>query len=293
MRLRRPARTVRPVIRVTHRSHAGAVDCPVPTGPKKKHTAAAKNCSIYRMVLDCAIYGEGPTVVLVHGTGGERQLTWSDQLPLSKEYRLTVPDRRGYGASPPATRVDFDVDARDIADILGTGAHLVGFSYGAIGSLLAAAMRPDAVYSLAVIEPPAFAVARGEPNVESLISRLEPVYARAGDMTPHEYDRAFDNALGFDHVERTQSSDQLARLDAARNERRPWEARIPLGLLRRQTFPKVMFRGDWNPAFSHVAGVIAESIGAELVTIPGGHGVQHSPGFNERILELWVAGRTT
>jgi|SRR5712692_5629078 len=244
-------------------------------------------------MLDCAIYGEGPTVVLVHGTGGGRQPTWSDQLPLSKQYRLIIPDRRGYGASPPATRVDFEVDARDIAAILGAGAHLVGFSYGAIGSLLAAAMRPDAVHSLAVIEPPAFAVARGESHVESLISRLEPVFARAGDMTPQEYDRAFDKALGFDHVEGTQSLDQLARLDAARKERRPWEARIPVGLLRRQTFPKVMFRGDWSPAFSHVAGVIAESIGAELVTIPGGHGVQHRAGFNERVLQLWAAGGAT
>jgi hypothetical protein len=40
------------------------------------------------MVLDCAIYGEGPTVVLVQGTGGGRLQTWSDQIPLSKEYRL-------------------------------------------------------------------------------------------------------------------------------------------------------------------------------------------------------------
>jgi pimeloyl-ACP methyl ester carboxylesterase len=244
-------------------------------------------------MLDCAIYGEGPTVVLVHGTGGGRQLTWSDQLPLSKQYRLIIPDRRGYGDSPPATCVDFEVDASDIAEILGEGAHLVGFSYGAIGSLLAAALRPDAVHSLAIIEPPAFAVARGEPSVDDMVSRLEPVFARAGDMTPQEYDRAFDEAVGFDHVGGTQSFDELARLDAARKERRPWEAGIPLGLLRRQTFPKVMFRGDWSPALSRVAGVIAESIGAELVTIPGGHGVQHRPGFNERILQLWATARAS
>jgi pimeloyl-ACP methyl ester carboxylesterase len=244
-------------------------------------------------MLDCAIYGEGPTVVLVHGTGGGRQLTWSDQLPLSTDYRLVLPDRRGYGASPPARRVDFEVDAIDIAELLGEGAHLVGFSYGAIGSLLAAALRPDAVHSLAIIEAPAFAVARGETSVDDLISRLEPVFAHAGDMTPQEYDRAFDEANGFDYGGGTPSFDELARLDAARKERRPWEARIPLGLLRLQTFPKVMFRGDWSPAFSHVAAVIAESIGAELVTIPGGHGVQHRPGFNQRILQMWAAGRAS
>jgi pimeloyl-ACP methyl ester carboxylesterase len=184
--------------------------------------------------------------------------------------------------------VDFDVDARDIAELLGPGAHLVGFSYGAIGSLLAATLRPEAVHSLVIIEPPAFGVARGHPAVEALVSHLDPVFARAKKMTPEDYDRAFDEALGFNHVEGAINAAARARLDAARRERQPWDARIPLDTLRRQTFPKLVFRGDWSPAFSHVAAVIANSIGAELVTIPGGHGVQHRTGFNERVVQLWA-----
>ncbi len=108
-------------------------------------------------------------------------------------------------------------------------------------------------------------------------------------MTPEEYDRAFDEALGFIHIEGAVSAPHRARLDAARREPRPWEARIPLDALRRQTFPKLVFRGDWSPAFSQVAAVIADSIGAELVTIPGSHGVQHRAGFNERVVQLWAA----
>lgn len=108
-------------------------------------------------------------------------------------------------------------------------------------------------------------------------------------MSGEEYDRAFDEALGFDHVEAPESDEQRARLDASRKERRPWEARIPLEAIRIQAFPKIVFRGDWSPALSHVAEVIADSIGAELVTIPGGHGVQHRAGFNERLLALWAA----
>lgn len=84
---------------------------------------------------------------------------------------------------------------------LGLELTRVGFSYGAIGSLLAAALRPEAVHSLVIIEPPAFGVARGHPAVEALVSRLSPVFARAESMTPEEYDRAFDGALGFNHVE--------------------------------------------------------------------------------------------
>jgi pimeloyl-ACP methyl ester carboxylesterase len=242
-------------------------------------------------LLNCLILGNGPAAVLVHGSGGGREDTWAEQLPLASEYRLILPDRRGYGAGQEATAVDFEIDARDIAELLGTGAHLVGFSYGAIGSLLAATLRPEAVHSLVIIEPPAFGVARGHPAVEALVSGLGPVFARAESMTPEEYDRAFDEALGFNHVEGAINATHRARLDAARRERRPWDARIPLDALRRQTFPKLVFRGDWSPAFSHVAAVIANSIGAELVTIPGSHGVQHRAGFNERVVQLWAPGK--
>ena len=236
-------------------------------------------------MLDCLVLGDGPSVVLVHGTGGGREETWSHQLPLADRFRLVLPDRRGYGNSPPATVVDFAADGRDIARVL-EPSHLAGCSYGGIGSLLAAALNPHAVRSLVVIEPPAFGVARGHPAVEALIARLEPVFAGAKRMTTDEYGRAFDAALGFDHVD-APSPEQLARLDAARREKRPWEADIPLETLRLQTFPKLVFRGDWNRAFSHVAEVIADAIGAELITIPGSHGVQHRAGFNERVTALW------
>jgi len=58
-------------------------------------------------------------------------------------------------------RQDFEEDARDIAALLGDGAHLVGHSYGAVGALYAAALRPEAVHSLTVNEPPAFGAGRG------------------------------------------------------------------------------------------------------------------------------------
>jgi pimeloyl-ACP methyl ester carboxylesterase len=239
-------------------------------------------------VLDCLTLGAGPRVVLVHGTGGGREETWARQLQLADAHQLVLPDRRGYGDSPPAKVVDFEADGRDISRLLGDGSHLMGFSYGGVGSMLAAALNPRAVRSLVVIEPPAFGVALEHPAVAALVARLEPVYAGVKRMTPEEYDRAFDEALGFDHVEVPNS----ARLDSSRKERRPWDAHIPLGELRRQAFPKLVFRGDWSPAFSHVAEVIADGIGAELITIAGGHGVQHRAGFNERVLALWAGAES-
>jgi len=115
----------------------------------------------------------------------------------------------------------------------------MGYSYGGVGSLLAAALNPRAVRSLVVIEPPAFDVALDHPAVAALVARLEPVFAGARRMTPEEYDRGFDEGLGFNHVEAANT----ARLDAARRERRPWEAHIPLEALRTQPFPKLVFRG--------------------------------------------------
>ena len=129
---------------------------------------------------------------------------------------------------------------------------------------------------------------RGDPAVENRIARLEPVYAAAKHATPEEHDRAFDEALGFEHLDLAITDAQRERLDAARKERRPWEANIPLEVLRVQTFPKLVFRGDWSPAFGQVAETIATRIGAELVTMPGEHGAQHRPGFNERLLALWA-----
>ena len=82
------------------------------------------------------VVGEGETVVLVHGSGF-RDTTWSDQLELAERYRLVLPFRRGYGSSPEAD-ADFDVDARDLIALLGKPAHVIGHSYGAVASLVAA-----------------------------------------------------------------------------------------------------------------------------------------------------------
>jgi pimeloyl-ACP methyl ester carboxylesterase len=93
--------------------------------------------------------GQGPRVLLVHGSGG-REATWADQRRLAGQYRLAMPDRRGYGDSSGGAP-GFHHDAADIAALLGDGAHVVGFSYGGIGCLLAAARRPRAVRSLTLI----------------------------------------------------------------------------------------------------------------------------------------------
>jgi pimeloyl-ACP methyl ester carboxylesterase len=54
-------------------------------------------------------------------------------------FRLLAFERRGYGQSPALDGEDFLRDADDICDLMSSGAHLVGHSYGGLGALHAAA----------------------------------------------------------------------------------------------------------------------------------------------------------
>jgi pimeloyl-ACP methyl ester carboxylesterase len=84
-------------------------------------------------------WGQGPEVLLVHGSVLNGEMTWSEQRVLGDRWTLVVPDRRGYFPNPPVEREDFEVDAEDVAALLNAtdGTHLVGHSYGGVISLLA------------------------------------------------------------------------------------------------------------------------------------------------------------
>jgi pimeloyl-ACP methyl ester carboxylesterase len=240
----------------------------------------------YRVTdLTVEVLGEGETVVLVHGSGPAR---WTDQRPLAERYRLVIPFRRGYGSSP-AEDPDFEADGRDIAELLGDGAHVVGFSYGGIGSLLAAATRPDDVRSLTVIEPPAFGIAEDVPAVQEFLERLRPVYEHASELPPEEYDAAFDAALGFEHPPGEMDVETRAIVESIQRERPPWEAEIPFERL--AEVRTLVVSGGWHPAFDAVCNVIEQRTGAERAVLPGqGHGATHTPGFNERLVAFWESG---
>src|SRR5215210_6198603 len=96
--------------------------------------------------------GGGPEVLLVHG-GASPDTTWGALAPLRARWTLARLYRRGYPPSPPAAdgRHDFDVDAADVAALLGARPHVVAHSYGVLGTLIAAAREPARVRSLTLI----------------------------------------------------------------------------------------------------------------------------------------------
>jgi len=230
-------------------------------------------------------WGEGPPVVLVHGAVADGRATWTEQRPLAERWTLTVPDRPGFGENPPVERVDFDVDAPLVAELLADGAHLVGHSYGGVISLLAAARRPEAVWSLTVVEPPAFGVARGNPHVGDLVERLQEHW-RSGPRDPETFLRGFLRLVGSAMDPPSPLPPPLQRgAEMLLVERGPWEAQIPLAELAGARFPKLVLSGAHNPAFDAVCDVLEQRLSAERAVIAGaGHSVQRTGArFNERL----------
>src|SRR5262245_26407998 len=122
-------------------------------------------------------WGTGTPVVLVHGSLATGAEEWQAQRPLADEgFRLLVPDRRGYGKSPAAEGEDFLRDADDMAELMGDGAHLVGHSYGGLGVLFAAARRPGATLSIALLEPAAFALGQDHPAARALVDEVRRLW---------------------------------------------------------------------------------------------------------------------
>jgi pimeloyl-ACP methyl ester carboxylesterase len=140
-----------------------------------------------------------PAVVLLHSTMTWGTACFGAQRPLARRYRLLVMDRRGFGESPDADRSDYEVDASDVVGLLGDGAHLVGHSYGGVVAALAAGLRPQAVRSLALIEPSSFRLAAHEPTVAAALERMRKGTRNLPeDMSPEEYLRLSTEPLGID-----------------------------------------------------------------------------------------------
>jgi pimeloyl-ACP methyl ester carboxylesterase len=244
------------------------------------------------------VWGDGEPAVLVHGSFSRGEETWRAQRPLADRYKLQLIDRRGFGSSPANGRVDFEPDAADVAELLGDGAHLVGHSYGGVVSLLAAALRPDAVRSLVVIEPPAFGLARGNDAVEELIHNVQ---AAAATHDPSEYRAAFLRGFGFPAQPTSLAGRELAAASASMTERPPWEAQIPLDKLARADLRVLLVQGDWCPApvparalageaFRAVCDVLHDRLGAERALFPAAHNPQKLGAmFNDRVRDFWEA----
>ena len=258
--------------------------------------------------LNVVVWGEGERVICVHGSLSWGTFAFRAQRPLATSRALVLPDRRGYGGSAGSDRADFSVDAEDIVELLGDGAHLVGHSYGGLVALLVAARRPEAVRTLTVVEPAALSIARGNPAVEELIAALADIHTTAANLSPAEFALRFLEALGYrrgvDMSGRPKLSAKGIRVVATTmTERPPWEAELPLDVLASAAVPALIVSGRWDNlaageqalgrrALGAVCDTLTRSLDARRVIIDGwAHGCQYSgKPFNAALRSFWASG---
>lgn len=114
--------------------------------------------------------GDGPTVVLVHGFGGDAENWLLLARHLTADYRVLAPDLPGFGASAAPADGHYDVirQADRLAAFVallapGEQVHLVGNSMGGQIVTVMSARHPRQVASLALLDPLGV---ESEPGIE-------------------------------------------------------------------------------------------------------------------------------
>ena len=240
------------------------------------------------------VWGAGTPVVLVHGSLATGVDEWQEQRPLAEEgFRLLVLDRRGYGRSPVADGEDFLRDADDIADVMSDGAHLVGHSYGGLGVLFAAARRPDATFSVTLLEPGAFALGQHHPAARSLLEDVRRLWDH--DLPDEDWVIRFLKAVGSDPDALSPEliAAAVSLVPVLRRGRPPWQGQLPLAELAAADFPKLVVSGGHSAGFDAICDDLAERIGASRSVVAGaGHEIQFAGRpLNEALLALWRRAR--
>lgn len=240
------------------------------------------------------VWGEGEPVVLLHASAAaDPAFVWPLQRPLAAHYQLLFPTRPGYGKRPLRPRSDVEEDIQEAGLLLEAqgGGHLVGLSYGGLVALGVAAHHPAVVRSLTLLEPPAFAVARGNPAVEALIERLKRPYEARAMLTAEEFLRRFLRALADQEPPEDFTLSPAMRKDikAMMAEPPPWELDVPLDAVAATAFPKLVVTGNWSPAFDAVAEVLTSRLQAQhLICAGAGHNLaMGGAALNEQLAALW------
>jgi pimeloyl-ACP methyl ester carboxylesterase len=137
-----------------------------------KRVASADGTSIA-----CEQAGNGPHLVLVHGTSADRR-RWAAIRPhFERHFTVTAIDRRGRGDSGDAPQYAVEREFEDVAAVIAAlegRVLLFGHSYGALCSL-EAALLTDRLAGLVLYEPPIFEGVGLHPS--DLPDRLEAMLA--------------------------------------------------------------------------------------------------------------------
>jgi pimeloyl-ACP methyl ester carboxylesterase len=230
-------------------------------------------------------------LVLVHGSVRNGDFAWAGQRELVAHVELVILNRPGFPPNPPEERIDFEDHGQWVADQLRPGDHLCGHSYGALVALFAAVLA-GGLRSLTVSEPPAFGLARDDPEVAAFTDRQKAFWSN-GPSDPRAFLSGFYALVGRQVEPPDPLPPELEQgAQALIVQRGPWEAEPPLPTLAARSYPKLVVSGGWSPVFEKVCDVIAERLVAQRKVLPGaGHNVHQVPGFNGALLSFLISSR--
>ncbi len=214
------------------------------------------NISVGDVELEYWVKGAGEPIVFLHGG----VLTdWfgplAAELSMTGDYRLVSYHRPGYGISTlpsqPITMAGQADSCLALMRHLGIAkAHLVGHSVGACIALQAALQEPEAVTSVALLEPPVM-TATADPSPALTVLRATAAAWKQGDVAgamdafmrgivDPDYERVLDRVLG------TWREDALKGTDAFFQTDQPavhgWRFEEPEAARVRQ--PAILFLGE-------------------------------------------------
>ena len=143
--------------------------------------------------------GDGPPLVLVHGSATDLT-TWDGVVDdLGAEHRVIAYDRRGYGQSSHKPVRDHRVHARDLTAVLehvaGEPATVVGWSSGGNIALATAVDHPELFSSLAIVEAPFHGMRHADRHVLATALRLKLTQLRGNRLEAAEVFYRFGSAL--------------------------------------------------------------------------------------------------
>jgi pimeloyl-ACP methyl ester carboxylesterase len=240
--------------------------------------------------IHAAVWGAGVPVILVHGSLATGASEWVAQRPLADAgYSLRVVDRRGYGFSDNAVGEDYLADATDISELMGSGAHLVGHSYGGLGALLAAARRPEATRSLTLLEPATAAIAEQDDPWQQLVADVRDLWSQ--DLPDREWVIRFLRAVGSDpdQFPPDMLAEAIPLVPLFRHGRPFHQAELPLAEVAAGNYPKLVISGGHHPGFDAMCTDLATRIGARYAVVEGaGHEIQFvGEPLNMLLLQNW------
>lgn len=189
--------------------------------------------------LACHVAGDGPPLVLVHGTSADHT-RWAPVInALTADFTTYAIDRRGRGASTDGDEYAIEREFEDVAaviDAIGGDVDVLGHSYGAVCSL-EATLRTPRVGRLVLYEPPLPIGIEIYPP--GLLERLGELLA-SGDR------EGVVSAFFLEVVRMPPAELEMVRRDPS------WEARVAAA----HTIPRELRIADaYQPDFERFAGV--------------------------------------